>query len=44
MTVFTQIQAAAAGLIAVANTFVFGTVFSFFVFFVKEDDMEWTGF
>ena len=39
-----QIQAGAAGLIGGANIFVFGTVFSYFVFFAKEEDLDWTGF
>ena len=44
MAVFLQIQVAAAGLIGAANVFVFGTVYFFFAFFTKDDDMEWTGF
>ena len=39
-----QIQAGAAGLIGGANIFVFGTVYSYFVFFAKEDDSDWNGF
>ncbi|CAI8010160.1 Leptin receptor gene-related protein [Geodia barretti] len=38
------IQAGAAGLIGGANIFVFGTVYSYFVFFAKEDDSDWNGF
>ena len=33
-----QIQGVAAGLIAGANVFVFGTVYSYFVFFGRDDD------
>lgn len=40
-----QIQAGAAGLIGAANVFVFGTVYSYFIFFAKDDeDSDWTGF
>ena len=39
-----QIQAGAAGLISGASLFVFGTVYSYFIFFAKEDEMDWTGF
>ena len=39
-----QIQAGAGGLIAGANLFVFGTIYSFFVFFARDDEWDWTTF
>lgn len=39
-----QIQAGAGALIAGANLFVFGTIYSFFVFFARDDEWDWTTF
>ena len=39
-----QIQAAAGALIGGANIFVFGTVYSFFVFFGRDDEWDWDSF
>ena len=39
-----QVQAAAGALIGGANLFVFGTVYSFFVFFGRDDEWDWTTF
>jgi len=38
------IQLGSAGLIAGANLFVFATVYSYFVFFGREDEWDWTTF
>ena len=40
MHIHMQIQSAAGALIAGANIFVFGTIYSFFAFFGRETD-EW---
>lgn len=37
-----QIQPAAGAMIAGANIFAFGTVYSYFVFFGHEDEWDWT--
>ena len=42
--VLPQIQAAAGALIGGANIFVFGTVYSFFVFFGRDDEWDWDSF
>ena len=39
-----QIQAGAGALIAGANIFVFGTIYSFFVFFGRDDEWDWSTF
>lgn len=39
-----QIQAASGALIGGANLFVFGTVYSFFVFFGRDDEWDWNSF
>ena len=39
-----QIQAGSGALIAGANLFVFGTIYSFFVFFARDDEWDWTTF
>lgn len=41
---YSQIQLGSAGLIAGANLFVFATVYSYFVFFGREDEWDWTTF